>query len=182
MPRSSAEASEQSKFIGWSRIPHPGEPRLSRVRARLPARPVPGARRDTRARRGAESPERGSPGVGGDRGRLRDSAMAVSGSLKHQRRGRVSPDWGVAGLKTPHGSPSRPPPPPSDARGADLLLPVQGADDGQDEDAHADQREGRQEHDVAGREVQLGAPAAGGTGRESHCALRPKSASSQPTH
>lgn len=40
----------------------------------------------------------------------------------------------------------------------DLLLPVQDADDGQDEDADADERDGRQQDDVARREVQLGTP------------------------
>lgn len=42
-----------------------------------------------------------------------------------------------------------------------LLLPVQDADDDEDEDADSDQCDGRQQDAVAGREVQLGAPAAG---------------------
>lgn len=44
---------------------------------------------------------------------------------------------------------------------AHLLLPVQDADDGEDEHAHADERHGRQQDDVAGRQVQFGTPAAG---------------------
>lgn len=38
---------------------------------------------------------------------------------------------------------------------------MQDADDGQDEDADADERDGRQQDDVARRQVQLGTPAAG---------------------
>lgn len=45
-----------------------------------------------------------------------------------------------------------------------LFLPVQNADHGQDEGADADERHGGEQHDVARRQVQLGAPAAGGQG------------------
>lgn len=45
-----------------------------------------------------------------------------------------------------------------------LFLPVQNADHGQDEGADADERHGGEQHDVARRQVQLGAPAAGGRG------------------
>lgn len=40
----------------------------------------------------------------------------------------------------------------------DLLFPVEDADNHKDEDAHADQRDGRQQDAVARSEVQLSAP------------------------
>lgn len=42
---------------------------------------------------------------------------------------------------------------------ADLLFPVEDADDDEDEDTHSDQRNGRQQYAVARSEVQLSAPA-----------------------
>lgn len=42
-----------------------------------------------------------------------------------------------------------------------LLLPVEDTDDDQDEHTHSDQSNGRQEHAVAGSQVQLGTPTAG---------------------
>lgn len=41
----------------------------------------------------------------------------------------------------------------------DLLLPVEDSNNDEDEDAHSDQCDGRQQDTIAGSEVQLRAPA-----------------------
>lgn len=41
----------------------------------------------------------------------------------------------------------------------DLLLPVEDSNNDEDEDAHSDQCDGRQQHAVARSQVQLSAPA-----------------------
>lgn len=43
---------------------------------------------------------------------------------------------------------------------ANLLLPVEDSNDDEDEDTHPDQRDGGEQHAVAGRQVQFCAPAA----------------------
>lgn len=84
---------------------------------------------------------------GGEVRRLQDSEthllLLVTNLLSHTLQSHISTGRGHAPLCV----------------SADLLFPVEDADDDEDKDTHSDQRDGRQQHAVARSEVQLSSPA-----------------------